>query len=363
MDAFRYEALPMRVRFGAGAVAQLGNELADLDLHRAAVLCTPAEEKLARRIADDLGDTVASLLPGAAMHVPAENVNAALEVISLCGADALIPVGGGSAVGLAKAVALQTSLPIVAVPTTYAGSEMTPIWGHTSAGVKRTGRDVRALPRSVVYDPMLTLTLPAHLSAASGINAIAHAVEALYAPDATPIVTLMALEGTRALVKALPAVVASPSDRDARTRALYGAWLCGACLGNVTMSLHHKLCHALGGAFDLPHAETHAAVLPYVVAFNAPAVPAAMAQLAAALGAHDAASALWQLGQALGAPESLATLGLTEADVDHVASLAVASPYTNPVPVTEEGVRKLLFAALSGAEPSPDGLGAIGSRR
>ncbi len=360
---FRYEALPMRVRFGVGAVAQLGDELRDLGLRRGAILCTAAEQELAHSIAADLGDAVAAVVPGAVMHVPDEAVEPALDEVDQCRADVLIPVGGGSAVGLAKAVALQTGLPIVAVPTTYAGSEMTPIWGRTSAGVKQTGRDLRVLPRSVVYDPDLTLTLPARISGVSGMNAIAHAVEALYAPDATPIVTLMALEGTRALAKALPAVVASPSDRDARTQALYGAWLCGACLGNVTMSLHHKLCHALGGAFDLPHAETHAVVLPYVVAFNAPAVPAAMSQLAAALEAHDPASALWRLGQTLGAPQSLAALGVTDSDVDHVASLAVASPSANPVPVTEEGVRQLLLAVLRGSEPSSVGLRPIEPRR
>lgn len=351
VHAFQYEALPMRVRFGAGAVAELGDELGALGLRRAAVLCTPAEEPLAHRIAADLADAVAAVLPNAVMHVPDEAVETALGSVSRCAADALVPIGGGSAVGLAKAVALQTSLPIVAVPTTYAGSEMTPIWGRTSDGIKQTGRDMRVLPRSVIYDPDLTLSLPPQVSGVSGLNAIAHAVEALYAPDATPIVTLMALEGTRALAKALPAVVATPSDREARAEALYGSWLCGACLGNVTMSLHHKLCHALGGAFDLPHAETHAIVLPYVVAYNAPAVPAAMARLADALATDDPAIALWRLARTLGAPPSLAAFGLAEADVDRVAALAVANPYANPVPVTAEGVRKLLLAALEGAAP------------
>jgi maleylacetate reductase len=353
-DAFRYQALPMRVRFGAGAVAKLGDELRDLGLRRATVVCTPAEADLASGIAGNVGDAIASVLPGAVMHVPDEAVDVALEAVTSSAADALVPVGGGSAVGLAKAVALLTGLPIVAVPTTYAGSEMTPIWGRTSAGVKRTGRDLRVLPRSVVYDPDLTLTLPAHVSGVSGMNAIAHAVEALYAPDGNPIVTLMALEGVKALAEALPGVVTTPHDRDARAAALFGAWLCGACLGSVTMSLHHKLCHALGGAFDLPHAETHATVLPYVVAFNAAAVPAAMSRLAAALDDSDPASALWRLGQTLGAPPSLAAFGLTESDVEHVAALAVVSPYANPAPVTEQGLRRLLLAALRGDEPVPE---------
>jgi maleylacetate reductase len=360
---FRYEALPMRVRFGAGVVTELGAELRELSVCRALVLCTAGEASLAGAIVADLADAIASVFPGAAMHVPDQAVEATLAEVDRCGADALISVGGGSAVGLAKAVALQTSLPIVAVPTTYAGSEMTPIWGRTSAGLKQTGRDARVLPRSVLYDPDLTLTLPPRASGVSGMNAIAHAVEALYAPDASPIVTLMALEGTRSLLEALPVVVATPSDRNARTQALYGAWLCGACLGNVTMSLHHKLCHTLGGAFDLPHAETHAVVLPYVVAFNAPAAPHAMSRLAEALRADDAATALRDLGQAVGAPNSLAALGLTNADVDQVAALVVANPYANPSPVTEDGVRRLVLAALHGAEPSAVRLRPIGPAR
>ena len=348
---FRYESLPMRVRFGRGTVTQLGDELRELGLRRAAILCTAAEGELARGIASDLGAAAATVLAGAVMHVPDAAVEAALAEVDRCGADSLLPVGGGSAVGLAKAVALQTGLPIVAIPTTYAGSEMTPIWGRTSAGLKQTGRDPRVLPRSVIYDPDLTLTLPVRISGVSGMNAIAPAVEALYAPDATPIVTLMAIEGIRALAKALPAVAVEPTDPDARTEAMYGAWLCGACLGNVTMSLHHKLCHALGGAFDLPHAETHAVMLAYVVAYNAPAVQGPMSTLAAALEADDPASALWRLGQALGAPASLAALGVAESDLDVVARLAVASPYANPTPVTEAGVRELLLAALDGGEP------------
>ena len=350
---FRYEALPMRVRFGAGAVSTLGDELSHLGFRRAAVVCTGAEADLAGRVAGTVCDAVALVLPDAVMHVPVEAVEAALDAVIGSAADSLVPVGGGSAVGLAKAVALQSGLPIVAVPTTYAGSEMTPIWGLTSGGVKRTGRDRRVLPRSVIYDPDLTLTLPAHVSGVSGMNAIAHAVEALYAPDGSPIVTLMALEGVKALAEALPEVVMTPHDREARATALYGAWLCGACLGSVTMSLHHKLCHALGGAFDLPHADLHATVLPYVVAYNAPAAPTAMSRLAAALSDGDPASALWRLGQTLGAPPSLATLGLTDRDVEHVAALAVANPYANPGPVTEPGVRQLLLAALHGGEPAP----------
>jgi alcohol dehydrogenase class IV len=182
-------------------------------------------------------------------------------------------VGGGSTTGLGKAIALATGLDQIVVPTTYAGSEMTPILGQTERGVKTTQRSPAILPEVVIYDVDLTLTLPPALTATSGLNAIAHAVEALYAQDRNPIVSLMAEEGIAALARSLPVLVDAASDLAARSDALYGAWLCGACLGAVGMALHHKLCHTLGGSFDLPHAETHAVVLPHAVAYNSAAAP------------------------------------------------------------------------------------------
>jgi maleylacetate reductase len=240
--SFTYQALPMRVLFGAGVLSRLPDEVAALGLSRVLVLCSPEQAGTARLVADALG----------------------------------VAVGGGSAVGLGKAIALEHGLPVIAVPTTYAGSEMTPVWGLTENGEKRTGRDQRVLPRSVLYDPELTLSLPAGMSATSGMNAMAHAVEGLYAPDATPIISLMAAEGVRALAAALPRVVTDGADLDARTDAQYGAWLCGAVLAATTMSLHHKLCHTLGGTLDLPHAQTHTVVLPHALAYNAAAAPAAL---------------------------------------------------------------------------------------
>jgi len=253
---------------------------------------------------------------------------------------------------LGKAIALEHGLPVIAVPTTYAGSEMTPVWGLTEGGQKRTGRDIRVLPKSVLYDPELTLTLPAGMSTTSAINAIAHAVEGLYAPDATPIVSLMAEEGTRALVAALPRVAADGADLEARVDAQYGAWLCGAVLAATTMSLHHKLCHTLGGTLDLPHAQTHTVVLPHALAYNQPAAPSAVAALSRALGGvEDPALELWELAGRLGAPRSLAELGMAEADIPRIADLAVASPYANPRPVTRHGVERLVRAAWAGEAP------------
>jgi maleylacetate reductase len=290
------------------------------------------------------------------MHVPTATVSEACAAARDRGADGCVAVGGGSTIGLAKALALRHGLPIVAVPTTYAGSEMTPIWGLTENGVKRTGRDRAVLPRVVIYDPDLTLTLPVSLSVASGLNAVAHAMEGLYAPDASPIVSLMAEEGVRAMVEALPSIVDRPQDPDARAEALYAAWLCGAVLGATTMSLHHKLCHVLGGSFDLPHAEVHAVMLPHILAFNASAAPVMAAAMGRALGApRDPARALWELGRNLGAPPSLAHIGMPEAALAPARRQVIADPYANPRPVTAEAVDALLRAAYNGACPHPLG--------
>jgi maleylacetate reductase len=350
---FTYQALPMRVVFGAGALAKLPDEVEALGLTRVLVLCSPEQEETGQMVAAALGDRAAGVLPEARMHVPIEVARRARQVAADLGADGCVAVGGGSAIGLGKAIALEHDLPVIAVPTTYAGSEMTPVWGLTEAGEKRTGRDVRVLPRSVLYDPDMTLTLPPQMSASSGMNAIAHAVEGLYAPDATPIISLMAEDGVRALAGALPGVVADGRNRDARAEAQYGAWLCGAVLAATTMSLHHKLCHTLGGTLDLPHAQTHTVVLPHALAYNQPAAPEAVAALSRALGGTDEpARELWELAGRLGAPRSLAELGMKEDDIPRIAELAVANPYANPRPVTRDGVESLLRAAWAGEPPT-----------
>ncbi|MFF7215527.1 maleylacetate reductase [Streptomyces sp. NPDC008238] len=350
---FVHEALPMRVVFRAGAAGTaVAEETGRLGLRRVLVLCGRHGEDTARSVAASLGTACAGVHPGAVMHVPVKVADEAVAVAAELAADGLVAVGGGSAVGLGKAVALRTGLPLLAVPTTYSGSEMTPVWGLTEDGVKRTGRDRRVLPRSVVYDPRLTLSMPPALSGTSGVNALAHAVEALYAPDATPVVSLMAEEGVRALAEALPRVVADPDGLDARARALYGAWLCGACLGATTMGLHHKLAHVLGGAFDLPHSATHTVLLPYVLAFNAPAAPGATAALRRALGAEDPARGLWELGGRLGAPRSLAEVGLPADGIGRVVELVGTASYANPRAADAEQLRALLTAAYEGAPPA-----------
>jgi maleylacetate reductase len=344
--AFVYEAMPMRVRFGPGGAAELAAEIEYLGLRSVLAVSTPGQRDLAQRIVDPLGDRCVGVHAEARMHVPVEVAERARAEADRLDVDGVVAVGGGSAIGLAKAVALTSGRPIVAVPTTYAGSEMTTIWGLTEGAAKRTGRDPRVLPASVIYDPELTLGLPVDVSVTSGFNALAHAVEALYAPDRSPIISLMAREGIRSLTQALPEIGAAAADLGtalaARTEALYGAWLCGACLGATTMSLHHRLCHALGGTLDLPHAPTHTVVLPHVLAFNQAAVP------------EVPAGPLWELAGRLGAPRSLAALGMRESDIDLVADQVMAAPYANPRPVTRDALVALLHDAWSGAAPATD---------
>ncbi|MFB9126074.1 maleylacetate reductase [Paraburkholderia dipogonis] len=355
MQDFIFNGQPSRVVFGAGALRHLEEELELLGAQRALVLSTPEQQAQAEQVADRLGARAAGVFPRAVMHVPIETAREAREEARRLGADCAIAIGGGSATGLGKAIAMESGLPILAIPTTYAGSEMTPIYGITEAGLKKTGRDPRVLPRTVIYDPELTLGLPVALSVTSGMNAIAHAAEGLYAKDGNPVMALMAEEGIRALAKAIPAIRADGRDVEARGDALYGAWLCGSVLGNVGMALHHKLCHTLGGSFNLPHAEVHAVVLPQAIAFNGAAVPEAVARIARALGASNAAQGLFDLALNNGAPVALRDIGMVEADLDHATDIAVSNPYWNPRVVggaQRDEIRGLLQNAFEGVRPN-----------
>ncbi len=351
MKSFVYDQLPSRVIFGAGALDKLAEEVARLGAKRALVLSTPGQRRLAEEAARRLGGAAAGIFAEAVMHVPIEQARAAREAARRLGADCTVAIGGGSTVGLGKAIALDSALPILAVPTTYAGSEMTPIYGITDAGLKKTGRDRRVLPKTVIYDPLLTVDLPAKVSGPSGMNALAHCIEALYAPDGNPITSLLAAEGIRALSRALPVVVESPGNVEARADAFYGAWLAGSVLGTVSMGIHHKLCHTLGGSFNLPHAEVHTVILPQATSFNRQAAPEALRIAANALGAGDAAQGLYDLAQKVGAPVALRDIGMPADGLDRAAKLATENPYYNPRPVDYAGVRQLLDDAYHGRRP------------
>ena len=285
------------------------------------------------------------------MHTPVEVTERVLDRVSDASPDCLVSLGGGSTTGLSKALALRTGLPQIAIPTTYAGSEATPILGQTEQGRKTTLRSPKVLPRVIVYDVDLTLGMPARLSVVSGMNAMAHAVEATYAKDGNPVTSQLAEQGIAALARALPLIAADTQHREARSDALFGAWACGNCLGTVGMALHHKLCHTLGGSFDLPHAETHTVILPHAAAFNADAAPRALARVAHALGVDQAGAGLFDLAQKLGAPTSLKAIGMSESDLDKAAEIATSAPYWNPRPVNKDAIRALLNDAYHGRRP------------
>lgn len=351
MQNFTYNALPSHVVFGVGSIRSLTDEIVALGAKKALVLCTPEQKELANQVSEILGERSAGVFDRAVMHVPIETAREAREVARRLGADCAVAVGGGSTTGLGKAIALDSGLPILAIPTTYAGSEMTPIYGITEGGLKKTGKDIRVLPKTVIYDPELSLGLPLGLSVTSGINAIAHAAEGLYAHDGNPIMSMMAEEGIAAIGRALPRLRSDAKDLVARTDALYGAWLCGSVLGHVGMAIHHKLCHTLGGSFNLPHAETHTIVLPHALAYNHDAAPGAMKRIARALNSSSAPQAVFDLALNNGAPVALRDIGMKEADLDKACDIAMQNQYPNPRPLERSALRDLLQAAFEGASP------------
>jgi maleylacetate reductase len=349
---FTYEALPGRVVFGVGSFDRAPDEIERFGASRTLLIADSSSAAWADRLADELGSRLAARIDDVRQHVPIERAEEARALARSSRADLVVTLGGGSATGLGKAVALELPLPILAIPTTYAGSEMTPIWGLTRGARKETGRDPRVQPRTVIYDPRLTLSLPPPIAGPSGMNALAHCAEALYADGANPVTTLMAQEGIRILSRSLPRVVEAPDDIEARGDALAGAYLAAASFAAAGSGIHHKICHVLGGAYDLPHAEMHTVVLPHALAFNAPAVPDAMAHMASALGEPDVPAAVFDLAVAIGAPTSLAAIGMSASDLDEAAGLIATAAGRNPRPVTQADMRALLEDAYEGRRPS-----------
>jgi maleylacetate reductase len=343
MKPFIYAALPTRVIFGRGKISVAANEAKRLGMKYPLVVTTPHQMEQGSALAQAVGG---AHWMGAAMHTPVKETEAALEFYREREADGVVSLGGGSSTGLGKAIALRTDCPQLVIPTSYAGSEMTNILGETADGAKTTRRDPKIQPEAVIYDPDLLDTLPDKFAATSGMNAIAHAVEGLYAVDGNPIVSLMAEEGIRALASALP------KGKAGHDEALYGAWLCGTVLGSAAMALHHKLCHVLGGTFDMPHAETHTVILPHATAYNSVGADEAMERIARALGTKTAAGGLYDLAKKLGAPLTLKELGLPEAGLDRAADIAVSNPYPNPRKLERDAIRKLLDDAYHGRRPS-----------
>lgn len=348
---FTHVGMPSRIVFGRGSLASVGSEADSLGIRRALVLTTPEQAAQGADLVTGLGNLAAGQYAGATMHTPVDVTDQALAVMATLGADGVVAIGGGSTTGLGKAIAARTGVPQVVIPTTYAGSEVTAVVGETENGVKQTRSGPEILPETVIYDPSLTDRLPLPLSVTSGLNAMAHGLEGLYARDGSPIFSVLAAEGLRAFAEALPALVRDGEDQDARDLALYGAWLCGTVLGGVGMSVHHKLCHVLGGSLDLPHADTHAILLPHTVDYVADAARNQLAPAVEIFG-EPIGGSLWDFASSIGAPLRLADLGVTEADLEKVADMALAAPYWSPRPLDHDGVRVLLLAAWSGNRPA-----------
>jgi len=354
VEAFEYDALPGRVVFGIGSRASVVDEAIRLGATRVFLVASGSARAAADVLAGELGERCVQRWSEVAEHVPVELAARARAAARAADADCVICIGGGSAVGLAKAVVLEVDAPIVAVPTTYAGSEMTPMYGLTGEH-KHTGRDARVQPRVVVYDPGLTLDLPVATSVASAANALAHCIEGLYGPGANPVTSLAATEGIRVLAAAIPVLGADPRDEAVRADLLFGAYLAGTVIGTVGVGIHHRTCHVLGGSFGLGHAAANAVVLPHAIAYNAPAIPEVVAGVATAMGTVDAAAHTYDLMAGAGLPVSLESLGLAESALDAAAELVVAETPTNPRPVDVASVRAMLGAAWRGDRPSVSG--------
>jgi len=351
---FAYDALPGRVVFGAGSRRSLASEAEALGAQRILIIADQATGALASEVIAILGGLVAGRFDEVVQHVPAHLARAAAAQAREVGADTVLTIGGGSATGFGKAVVLEAGIRQIAVPTTYAGSEMTAIWGLSDGDRKQVGVDAAAKPALVVYDPELTLTLPAGIAGPSGMNALAHAVEALYGPGANPFISFIALESIRVMYRGLPAVVAEPHDLAARTDVLYGAYLGGVVLGTGGTALHHKACHVLGGMFNLDHGGMNAAVLGHALAYNAPAIGEIINNIAAVIdvAAREVPAAFFDLAGAIGAPTSLEALGMPADGLDEAARRVVIEAAANVRPPTEDGIRQMLDDAFSGRRPA-----------
>ncbi|WP_417614933.1 maleylacetate reductase [Oceanisphaera sp.] len=348
---FTYSTQPTRTLFGAGKIQRVGPELRALGKHRALIICTPSYQAMADTLKETLGDLGAGVFAQATVHTPIEVTEGALTVLANSKADGIIALGGGSAIGLSKALAYRTGLLQLILPTTYSGSEATQILGQTEHGIKTTVQDPAILPEVVIYDPELTLDLPVDLSITSAMNAMAHALEAMYAQNAHPLTALMATEAIRQLREALPILHHTPQDLAARSQALYGAWLAGTLLGNLGMSLHHKLCHVLGGLFNLPHAATHTILLPHTIGYNQQYASTQLRPACTLFGEH-LGTGLYDYAASLKAPLALKVFGLTQSDLEHAATQAVAKPYWNPGPINRDVILQILQNAWEGVRPA-----------
>ncbi len=351
MMNFDYKPLPWNITFAAGAVSTIRQEVENLGFKKALILSTTGQSKNAQKLVGSLGNLAVGHFDQAKMHVPIETVESAIKFARDLDADCTISIGGGSTTGLGKALTLKENIANIAIPTTYAGSEMTNIWGITEDGTKITGRDDKVVPDLVIYDPELTLSLPPEIVGSSGLNALAQAVVNVATDKPNAMVTLMALEAIKAIATNLPKIIADPKNLDARSKVLYGSSMAGAALGTGTTSIHHKLCHTFGGTFNTPHAETHAILLPHSVAYNTEATAAGTQAVADAMGVGNAASGLHDLALKVGAATALKEIGISEQDMDKAIEIIISMDSHNPAPITEKRLRQMLENAYHGRQP------------
>lgn len=348
-----YNATPARVVFRPGGVSSLREEVSRLGRSRALVVTTPGRRELGEHAARIIGDLCIGVLAEAVSQVPIELAVHGREIAREAGADCLVSIGGGAAVGLGKGIALGEPLPVIAVPTTYSGSEMTGFCGITIDGVKRMHTSLNMLASTVVYDAELSLSLPPAVSAASAMNALAHCVDAVYLPTLSPLLAPAAAQGAETIADALPRVMANPADVKARNDLLYGAYLGGAALTGG-FALQHGLAHVLGGSFGIEHGLSHALVLPHVAAYNSRFAADALNPIAVALKNSNLGAALFDLLADSGLPTRLTEVGMSESDVEAAVEITLATEEDgnpNPGPVTAEAVRGILRDALDGRRP------------
>ena len=348
-DRFVYQNPATRVVFGSGAIEDLAAEAARARMARMLVLCSAGRKQQAASLAQSLGVACVGICDVAVPNMPRDAFDIVVAQLKETQADGLVAVGGGSPIGLCKAVAASTRLPFIAVVTTLSGSEMSPKWALGRGAGRAGGSDDRALPTVAIYDPVLTLGLPPRVIAASGMNAMAHAVETLYGEDTNPVIQTLAEDAIARLARSLPETVANPANVAARSEALYGAWL--AANFRSTTCIHHVIAQQVRQLFDLDHAQTHAVVLPYAVAFNAPAIPDAMRRLERALKTADPAGALYDLNVKIGLPTSIADVGMPRERLADAVDVVMRMPGYNPRPVARADVERILQRALAGERP------------
>jgi maleylacetate reductase len=361
-ERFTWSAIPSRVVFAPGALQVAHEEVVRLDKSRVLLVGGGSSTRAAfEELRDVLGHLVVGEVGGSTQHVPADVVEAATATARGIGADVVVSVGGGSTTGLGKVIAVTCDLPLIAVPTTYSGSEMTAIWGRTTNGRKHTAYDTRALPCTVIYDPELCVGMPTRLAAASGMNALAHCLEALWSPGANPMTSALSIAGGRRMVEGLPRAVDDPDDVGGHAGNLVGACLAGVALAQAGIAVHHRTCHVLVGGWRLPHAETHAVVLPHSTALVAPHAPDAMLGAAQILDSEDPPAALFTLLHRLRLPAALSALGMPEDGLDEAARRIVEASRDDPLVTDATAVRQMLDDAFFGRDPRRHAAPAVGA--